>query len=95
MTLDQYDTYVYSYDYIAKRSKLHLAVTLGGEIGEVLGEVDKENRPGGEDRNIKIAYELGDCLFGIAALAAKCGYNLEEIAKMNINKLDYRHGVNA
>ncbi len=40
----------------------------------------------------EIREELGDCLWYIAVLCERLGWNLEEIAAENISKLRERHG---
>lgn len=67
---------------------------LAEESGEVCGRIAKAVRRGniyldaadGED----IAKELGDVLWMVSQLALHLDYTLEEIAKMNLNKLTIR-----
>lgn len=63
------------------------------EAGEVAGKVSKIYRDGllfGAEERHNIALELGDCLWYIAAIAARYGISLEHIARMNIEKLKSR-----
>lgn len=67
--------------------------TLGmcGEAGEVAEKVKKQIRDGKFNRH-ETAKEVGDVLWYLANLANDIGYNLEEIAVMNIEKLtDRKH----
>lgn len=60
------------------------------EAGEVASKISKSYRDGGNgnlSRNLGLAYELGDALWGIAALADRYGMRLDDIAQMNIEKL--------
>ena len=70
--------------------------TLGltGEAGEVSDKVKKVIRDNNsvftEDRKKEIAKEVGDVLWYIATLSHDIGYKLEDIAKMNYDKLHSR-----
>lgn len=72
---------------------VYLALGLGGEAGEVqesvkkwqrgqaaMGELDAEHLDG-------VEHELGDVLWYLARLADVLGYDLEDIAEMNREKL--------
>ncbi|KKR46952.1 MAG: hypothetical protein UU22_C0011G0008 [Parcubacteria group bacterium GW2011_GWA2_40_8] len=67
---------------------------LTGEAGEVAEKIKKviRNDKGimSEDKKIEIAKELGDVLWYIAQLATELGLKLEDIAKMNLEKLKSR-----
>lgn len=67
---------------------------LVGEAGEVADKVKKVIRDKGgvsseEDRG-EIVKELGDTLWYLAAVARYLGVSLEEVAKINIDKLEDR-----
>jgi NTP pyrophosphatase (non-canonical NTP hydrolase) len=70
--------------------------TLGltGEAGEVADKIKKVLRDYDgvftDEIKLNIAKEIGDVLWYIAALSRDLGYTLEEIAKMNIEKLESR-----
>lgn len=70
---------------------IYPALGLGNEAGEVLGKVKKVLRDNkGEftpELNSKIADEIGDVLWYMAALARDLDVSLEDIAQSNINKL--------
>ena len=67
---------------------------LANEAGEVAGKVKKvlrdSNGDFSDENKLKIADEIGDVLWYMAALADDLGIPLEEIAKMNITKLTDR-----
>ena len=62
---------------------------LCGETGEVAEKVKKQVRDGVFNRH-EVAKELGDVLWYLANLANDIGYNLDEIADINIEKLTSR-----
>jgi NTP pyrophosphatase (non-canonical NTP hydrolase) len=79
---------------------LYPALGLAGEAGEVAEKIKKLMRDTDakiltEDQKREIAKELGDVLWYVANLAADIDYDLEEIAGMNIEKLQSRKERNA
>lgn len=72
-------------------------LALAGEAGEVANEVKKAMRDESQrltaTRKEAIAFELGDTLWYIAAVADELGYNLSMIADMNKEKLLMRRSV--
>ena len=78
---------------------IYPALGLAGEAGEVVEKVKKllrDDSPADCDDAIttltveqrkSIAMEIGDVLFYITAIAADLGYDLDEIATMNAEKL--------
>jgi NTP pyrophosphatase (non-canonical NTP hydrolase) len=67
---------------------------LCGEAGEVANEVKKIDRDDGavlsEERRERIADELGDVLWYVAAVARELRIELEDVAKNNLTKLKER-----
>lgn len=70
--------------------------TLGltGEAGEVSDKIKKVLRDNNSqftaDKKIEIAKEIGDVLWYCATLSHDLGYTLEDIARMNYEKLHSR-----
>lgn len=96
MTLDEYQQ-------LAKRTAVfpqhmgivYCSLALCGEAGEVAEKVKKvirdENGNFMQDHVVeKIAHELGDVFWYLANLANQIGYSLEDIAQMNLEKLQSR-----
>lgn len=73
---------------------IYPALGLNGEAGEVAEKVKKIMRDkNGEislEDGFEIAKELGDVLWYITAMARDINFSLEQIAKMNIDKLTSR-----
>ncbi len=75
---------------------IYSAIGLGNEAGEVLGKIKKWLRGDdgegeiSEERRLALRDELGDVLWYLSVLASDLGWDLEEIAKLNIEKLKSR-----
>ena len=75
---------------------IYSAMGLGNEAGEVLGKVKKWLRGDdgdgemSEERKLALKDELGDVLWYLAVLARDLNLDLDEIAKLNIDKLKSR-----
>jgi len=71
---------------------------LNGEAGEVAEKVKKvlrdKNGVFDDDSKFETAKELGDVLWYITAAARDLGYDLKQIASINIEKLESRHARN-
>lgn len=65
---------------------------LCGEAGECIDLLKKYRYQGHSDLDVThLASELGDCAWYLAVSAAVIGYDLEDIFKMNIEKLKKRY----
>lgn len=73
---------------------IYPALGMNGEAGEVADKVKKVIRDNEQEftqeNKLAIAYEVGDVLWYCATMAHDLGYTLEEVAKMNIHKLQSR-----
>ena len=75
----------------AERTMLDAAAGLAEEAGETLGLVRKhlfQHHPLDRDR---LAAELGDALWCLAALATSLGLSLGDVAATNVEKLRHRY----
>ncbi len=91
--LNGYQMKARKYAIYPERMKItYPALGLAGEAGEVADKVKKIYRDGRDDARFKsdIAREIGDVLWYCAALADDLGYSLQQIAEMNIYKLQRR-----
>jgi len=75
--------------YPATHKVLYPTLGLCGEAGEVAEKIKKQVRDGVFNRH-EVAKELGDVLWYLTNLANDIGYNLDEIAGMNVDKLQSR-----
>ena len=66
---------------------------LAGETGSLLTEFKKYMRQGDIYRPFEqqVAEELGDILWYVSNIASKMGLDLEEVARLNLSKLDDRY----
>jgi len=76
------------------KALVYLGLKLAGEAGEVAEKIGKNIRDGGQLDDLGLAKELGDVMWYIAVLAEHLGYDLSEIADINIKKLNDRKDRN-
>ncbi len=97
MELNEYQKQALKTALFPKKYKvIYAAMGLGNEAGEVMGKVKKWLR--GDDgegemsaeRKQALKEELGDVLWYLAVLANDLDLDLDDIAKVNINKLQSR-----
>ena len=79
--------------YPATHKVLYPTLGLCGEAGEVAEKVKKQVRDGVFNRH-EVAKELGDVLWYLANICNDIGYNLDEIADLNLTKLRSRMARN-
>lgn len=74
-----------------KEALVNVGLGLTGEAGEVADLIKKNLCHGHDLDKEKLHKELGDVLWYLAYAAETLGTSLEEIAKMNIDKLKKRY----
>ena len=97
MTLDEYQGAAIKtafYEQIPGMKVVYPVLGLCGEVGEVAEKIKKTFRDEGgvftEEKKKAIALELGDVLWYLASLSRDLGFNLNEVAQMNIEKINSR-----
>lgn len=91
LTLDKYQQEALGTAiYPQNRALEYLALKLCGESGEVAEKVGKSIRDNKPLDDKDLAKELGDVLWYVANLAQFLGYDLSEVAEMNLTKLKDR-----
>ncbi len=96
MTFDEYHRKVVSLAVYpnVNANLVYPLLGLNGEAGEVAEKVKKLFRDKGgvldDERRMELAHELGDVLWYVSACANELGFTLEQIADMNIEKLESR-----
>lgn len=70
---------------------LDAAAGIAEEAGEVLAHVRKHLYQGRELNREKLAEELGDVLWCVAAVATMCDLELSSVGRQNEQKLAARH----
>ena len=73
---------------------VYCVLGLVGESGEIADKLKKvirdKNSQLGEEEIMGVAKELGDVLWYVSNLSHELGFSLEEIAQMNVDKLQSR-----
>lgn len=92
MTFDEYQRAALSTAiYPTESGVIYPVLGLAGEAGEVADKVKKTIRDHGgrfdAERRRAIALEAGDVLWYLAALARELGMDLDEIARLNVEKI--------
>lgn len=73
----------------------YTALGLAGEAGEYCNKVMKIFRGDNliDDIHVSLAHELGDVLWYVSECAGVIGYTLQDIARMNLDKLKQRQSA--
>ena len=95
MTLNEYQQHALeTANYPDERRIIYPTLGLTGEAGEVADKVKKVIRDCREEftdeKRREIVKEIGDVLWYCATLARDLGYELDEVAQMNVDKLRSR-----
>jgi len=96
MTFDEYQQLALKTAVYPKDSAIaYTTLGLCSEAGEVADKLKKLIRDGEseytDDFYASVAKELGDVLWYIASLSHELGFSMEEVARMNYNKLKDRY----
>lgn len=75
---------------VTERLPIYPALALNGEAGEFAEKVKKAWRDNTPLDRVEAAKELGDVLWYLDAAAKDMGFTLEQIAQMNIDKIQSR-----
>ena len=97
-TLNDYQVKAWSYALPTAKDSTYLFLGLAGEVGELCSAQAKwiRDNPTTTDAELwekkqeMLKKELGDILWFVAGLASNYYWKLEDIAQMNINKLEDR-----
>lgn len=79
----------------ATRAIANIALGLSGEAGESAEHFKKFMRPGCNIDRRAAAMELGDTLYYLTACAVALGFSLQDVAELNMEKLDERRAAAA
>lgn len=95
MTLNEYQQHALETAIYPEESRIvYPTLGLTGEAGEVADKVKKvirdSNREFSPEKRLEIVKEIGDVLWYCATLSRDLGYELEEVAQMNVEKLRSR-----
>lgn len=90
MNLLEYQNKAYGYALPSAKNLNYLMFGLTGEVGELNSLFAKQHRDGHTMDWMLVKKELGDVLWFVSSLARLYGFSLEEIARMNIDKLESR-----
>ncbi len=91
MTPDEYSKWRHTTDVYPQDVTTTAFYGLGlcGEAGEVAEKIKKRYRDGTLDAK-QVAFELGDALWYLTAIADDMGYTLQDILDLNVEKLESR-----
>ena len=94
MQLSDYQNQAMTYR-LPSAGVMYAQLGLSGEVGELHSLMAKglRDRDGVVDMTL-VKKELGDILWFVAAIAADYGFGLDEIAQMNLEKLNSRKNRN-
>jgi NTP pyrophosphatase (non-canonical NTP hydrolase) len=91
MNIDFYQSRAMTYR-LDTANEIYALLNLGAEIGEVLGNVAKFIRDGGDidQYHQRMKKELGDVMWMVAAVAKDHNLSLSDICTHNLDKLESR-----
>ena len=97
MTFKEYDDFVKTTAiYPEDKKVIYPAFGLAGEVGEIMEKLKKIMRGGGDVQNMdnnnkeELKKEIGDVLWYLSAISRDLGFELEDVANRNLEKLSSR-----
>ena len=97
MTFKEYDDFVKTTAiYPEDKKVIYPAFGLSGEVGEIMEKLKKIMRGGGDVQNMdnnnkeELKKEIGDVLWYLSAISRDLGFELEDVANRNLEKLSSR-----
>ena len=95
MTLNEYQlAALETATYPRRYHIIYPALGLAGEAGEVAEKIKKvirdHNEEFSDEKKFEVIKELGDVMWYVATLAHELGYNLDQVAQINYDKLTSR-----
>ena len=93
MTIDEYQkaaARTLNYALTEEQQEMHALHLLAAETGEIHGLFQKVYQ-GHKLDNFELAKEIGDLMWGIAELCTAREWSMEEICRLNIDKLKRRY----
>ena len=78
-------------DGISANRSIWAAISLGGEVGELLNLIKKKYNHGHDIPVEKLLEEIGDCLWYLSEFCSAVGASLDEVARHNLAKLQDRY----
>lgn len=97
MTFQEYDDFAKTTAIYPEDKKIiYPAFGLAGEVGEIMEKIKKIMRNGEDIQNMdfenkeELKKELGDVVWYLSAISRDLGFNLEDVAQKNIEKLSSR-----
>ena len=104
MTLEEYQKQAMTTCMASSENFSYMFLNLVGEVGEFASKVAKAirkeqvsveyNHIGGMSQNEELQKEAGDILWQLSGLCTVMGWNLEDIAQQNLDKLASRQQRN-
>lgn len=91
MDLNEYQKKAFSYAIKEARTVQYMVFGMSGEVGELASWYAKTIRDGIGSRDYdEVKKEAGDVLWFVSSLCELYGWNLSDIAQMNLDKLESR-----
>jgi len=87
MDMTKYQSQAFTTATESSKNIYYMALGLTGEAGEIANKIKKVMRDGAPLNQQDIEKELGDVLWYVAGLCTVLGISLDEVARINLEKL--------